>query len=80
MFERGTYVYELGIYEGWFAVEHHSSPRQCQFRLFKCQLMARITGQYPPFTKGGKLGLLKALRSYDDIFDTLLPRYRVWLK
>lgn len=33
-----------------------------------------------PFTRGGKFGLLKALRSYDDIFDTLLPRYSVWLK
>ncbi len=33
-----------------------------------------------PFTSGGKFGLLKALRSYDDIFDTLFPLNRVWLK
>ncbi len=33
-----------------------------------------------PFTKGGKLGLLKALRSYDDIFEQRLPRRSVWLK
>lgn len=30
-----------------------------------------------PFTSGGKLGLLKALRSYDESFETLLPLKRV---
>lgn len=41
---------------------------------------ARRSLAMSPFTRGGKLGLLKALRSYDDIFSTLLPRYSVWLK
>lgn len=33
-----------------------------------------------PFTKGGKLGLPKALRSYADILEHRLPRRSVWLK
>ena len=31
----------------------------------------------PPFTSGGKFGLLNAPRSYDDIFVTLFPRNKV---
>lgn len=33
-----------------------------------------------PFTKGGKFGLPKALRSYADILEHRLPRRSVWLK
>ena len=33
-----------------------------------------------PLTRGGKLGLLNAFRSYDEALDTLLPRNSVWLK
>ena len=32
---------------------------------------------YSPFTRGEKLGLVKALKSADDIFETLLPRKTV---
>lgn len=30
-----------------------------------------------PFTRGAKLGLLKALKSNEDVLETLLPRKRV---
>lgn len=29
---------------------------------------------YAPFTRGGKLGLEKALKSFDEVFETLFPR------
>jgi hypothetical protein len=29
---------------------------------------------YAPFTRGGKLGLEKALKSFDEAFETLFPR------
>lgn len=32
---------------------------------------------YSPFTRGEKLGLVKALKSADEIFETLFPRKSV---
>ena len=33
-----------------------------------------------PLTRGGKLGLLNAFKSYEDVLDTRFPRNKVWLK
>lgn len=42
--------------------------------------MNLLSSNCSPFTSGGKLGLSKAPKSYDEIFVTRFPLYKVWLK
>jgi len=62
-----------------FVPVHHDVDSHCRegSALLLKNAALEVVVYYSPFTRGGKLGLVKALKSADDIFETLLPRKTV---
>jgi len=57
-------------------IHYYVYPHCLERSVNLCALALKVVW-YSPFTRGGKLGLVKALKSLDEVFETLLPRKRV---